>query len=286
MADNGSNYRSRRFTCQDGLSLHFRDYGPVGSPATPVLCLPGLTRNSHDFHRLAGRLSADRRIICPDYRGRGLSQHDPDWRRYLPPTYLSDADQLLTALNLHRVIVIGTSLGGILAMGFAVAKPTRLAGVILNDVGPEIGMMGLARILTYIGRDDPQPDWAAAERRTRQIFPDVIATDDTWKEITRGTFREGEDGILHVSWDVNIVKPFSRRRPTPDLWPLFRALRHVPTLALRGEKSDVLAAETLQRMAEANSALQTVTVPGVGHVPTLEEPESRAALERFFGEFG
>nr|WP_300500421.1 alpha/beta fold hydrolase [uncultured Rhodococcus sp.] len=151
MTGTGGGYRERWLTAQDGLKLYFRDYQPPGgvtgggpaASATPVLCLPGVSRNSKDFAPLAQRLSQGRRVICPDYRGRGRSQYDPDWSHYHPPVYVDDIRHLLCALGVHRVHVIGTSLGGILAMVMAVAMPGTVAGAVLNDIGPEIEISGL-----------------------------------------------------------------------------------------------------------------------------------------------
>ena len=144
-------YIERRITSNDNLSLYLRDYGDPADPRPAILCLGGLSRNSKDFASLAERVSADgRRVIAPDYRGRGRSDYDPDWHNYAPPVYLRDIQDMLAALNLHRVVVIGTSLGGILAMGMGAAMPTPLAGVVLNDIGPEIETEGLGHIVAYM----------------------------------------------------------------------------------------------------------------------------------------
>ena len=275
-------WRSLYYASPDGLLLHARDYGPREGGGVPVLCLPGLTRNSRDFHDVAARLSSDRRVICPDYRGRGRSARDPDWRNYQPRSYVGDILQLLVAANLHRVIVVGSSLGGLLAMGLGVVQPTSLAGVILNDVGPDIDRSGFGRIQRYIGRDHPQPDWPAAIRFAKETFSSVGEKSEAdWRRIAEGTFEPGADGRLHVAWDVALARPLARPRAIPDLWPLFRALRQVPTLALRGALSDLLTADTFDRMQHEHPALQRVTVPGVGHVPTLDEPEARHAIDAF-----
>lgn len=275
-------YRERRFTAQDGLRLYYRDYGDARAPGTPVLCLPGLTRNSSDFHLLASRLAASRRVICPDYRGRGCSARDPDWRNYQPRTYIADILALIVAANLHRVLVVGSSLGGLLAMGLAVAQPASLAAVVLNDVGPDINPGGFNRIRSYIGRDHPQPDWASAIRFVQETFSTVGEKSEAdWRRIAEGTFRQGDDGLLHVDWDPAIARPLARVGPLPDLWPLFRALRPIPTLAFRGALSDVLTEATFDRMQREHPALTRCTVARVGHIPTLEEPEARHAIDAF-----
>ena len=276
-------YRERRYTSQDGLSLYYRDYGDPLSPATAVLCLGGLTRNCKDFDGLAAHLAGTRRVICPDYRGRGRSDRDPDWRNYLPGTYVNDAMHLLAATNIHRVVVVGTSLGGLVAMALAVAVPSALAGAVLNDIGPEINGGGLDAIIGYIAKDRPQTDWAGAERTLREMLPNLRFQDDgSWAKLVRNTFRAGDDGRLHFDWDPAIVKPLiAGRAKLPDMWPLFRALADIPVLALRGEHSDLLTPECFAAMAVAMPAIECVEIPGAGHAPTLDEPESRAALDGF-----
>lgn len=279
-------YRERTLSAQDGLALYYRDYGDPMSPAVPVLCLTGLTRNSKDYHDLATRLSPSRRVICPDYRGRGRSAYDADWRNYQPTVYVNDIRHLLASLNIHSVIVVGTSLGAFLAMGMAVAAPTMVAGAVLNDAGPDIDAKGLNRILDYIGTDRPQPDWRSAVAVVRELFSSLsINTEEGWLRFARQTFREGDDGMLHFDWDVNLAKPMQKRGASlPDLWALFRALRDIPVLSFRGEISDVLSPDTFERMGEGMPKLTRVTVPGVGHTPTLAEPEVLAALDAFLDQ--
>lgn len=279
-------FRERFFAARDGLRLYYRDYDRpelwAGPERTPVLCLAGLTRNSKDFARLAARLAGARRVVCPDYRGRGLSARDPDWRHYEVRTYVEDLRHLLAAAGLHRVVVVGTSLGGALAMALAVAVPTAPAGVVLNDIGPEVNADGLRRILGHVGDARTHPDWESAARHLRRSLPDLgIASDEGWLRLARATYREGPDGRLHADWDPNLVKPLARRRRAPDMWPLFRALRRLPVLALRGARSDVLTAATFERMKAEKPDLMSVTVAGVGHAPTLDEPAAAEALDRF-----
>ncbi len=278
----GPGYRELAFTSQDGLRLYFRDYGDPLSSVTPVLCLSGLTRNSKDFHHIAARISAKRRVLCPDYRGRGRSAYDPDWRHYQPRTYAEDVRHLLAATNVHKVVVVGTSLGGVIAMIMAAAMPCALAGAVINDVGPEIAGTGLERIIAYIGSIPVLHDWQAAARYMEATLPDFAAAgEDPWMSLARTTFRQGEDGRLYPDWDTNLIKPFGSqdRHEDVDLWPLFRALGRIPLLAIRGAKSDVLSEDTFARMAEEVPGLARAIVPGVGHVPSLAEPEAAEAID-------
>lgn len=280
-------FRERRVKGQDGLALYYRDYGDPLSPRPPLLCLTGLTRNSADFADLAERHAGERRVLCLDYRGRGRSAYDSDWRNYDPRVYVSDIAHLIAANDLHRIVAVGTSLGGVLVMALAVVKPTVLAAAVLNDIGPDVVAGGFTRILDYIGEDQPQPDWTSAVRYLRELLPTLsIRSDEGWIKMARATYRQGEDGLLHFDWDVKLAKPLlAQRGIVPDLWPLFRALRRVPTLALRGALSDVLSLETFERMALAKPDLERVTVPDAGHAPTFNEPEAAAAIDAFIRRF-
>ncbi len=281
MTDAEPGFRERVLTAGDGLGLYFRDYGNPGSPATPVLCLPGVSRNSKDFAGLAERLSGQRRVLCPDYRGRGRSQYDPNWRNYIPQTYVEDVRHLLIACGIHRVQVIGTSLGGIVAMVMAVAMPGMVAGVVLNDIGPEIDMSGLARIIDYLRDDTPLPDWDAVVDHIRDAFPHLPAhSPEDWLTIARNTYKQTPGGGLVHDWDHAIVKQFAKALGGKvSLWPLFMALRRVPVLTVRGALSNILSEKTLRRMADAMPAMTQVTVEDCGHPPGLMEPNVLEALD-------
>ena len=276
-------YREQRFTAQDGVSLYFRDYGDPGSAATPLLCLSGLFRNARDFDLLASRLAGERRVLCPDLRGRGRSDYDPDWRNYKPGTYLNDIAHLLAFANVHRVVVVGTSFGGVLAMVLGAFMLLNLAGVVLNDVGPEVEQGRMDGVFAYISVDRPQPDWKSAVKAIKTQMPGaVFQTEAMFEAMVRNTYCEGKDGLLHFDWDVNIVKPFiGTRGAIPNLWTYFRGLRPIPLLAFRGEVSDLLSEECFERMGREYPDARLVTVPETGHAPTLTEPECVAALDAF-----
>jgi len=281
--DTAGLYRDGWLTSQDGLRLYYRDYGDAMSTATPVLCLPGVTRNSKDFAELAERLSVRHRVICPDFRGRGRSEYDPDWNNYIPPTYADDVRHLLVSLGLHRVHVIGTSLGGIVAMVMAVATPGVLASVVLNDIGPEIGMAGLKEIADYMKDDTPLPGWDAAAGHVRAAYlPNLPkGSPEDWMAIAQKTYRENSAGLLVHDWDWNIIRPFETARTGPkiDFWPLFRALGRVPVLCVRGALSAILSKQTLGRMIEAMPAMAHVTVEDYGHPPSLTEANVLEAID-------
>lgn len=273
------------FASADGLQLYYRDYPAAApSPGLPVLCLPGLTRNSRDFEQLAVRLQRDRRVLCADLRGRGRSQHDPNWQNYHPGTYLADITGLLQDAGVERCVFFGTSLGGILTMLTAATQPQRVAAAILNDIGPEVDPVGLARIARYVGKAPPVHSWDEAVRVVRATYEFALPglSDEQWVEYTRRSYTD-VDGVPRLDMDPNIGEAV-RAAPTaaaPDLWPVFDTLQSVPTLVLRGESSDILSAMTLDRMQARKPDLARVEVPNRGHVPLLDEPEAVAAVDAF-----
>jgi pimeloyl-ACP methyl ester carboxylesterase len=276
-------YREHHYTSQDGLRLYYRSYGDPLAPRTAVLCLGGMTRNAADFDDLANHLAGERWVLCPDYRGRGRSEYDPDWRHYIPATYVDDIRHLLVAAGVHRVAVIGTSMGGLLATAMGVVMPSALSGIVMNDVGPDLDSEGTGRIIDYISKDRPQPDWATAIGHLKKGMPFLsFRTERDWRRFAEGTYREGGDGLLHFDWDIDIVRPLlTPQEPAHDLWQYFRAVRRIPLLVVRGGISDVLSAETLTQMESGHAAMRSITIPGVGHAPSLNEAAAVEAIDDF-----
>jgi pimeloyl-ACP methyl ester carboxylesterase len=282
-------YAEKYFRSHDGLRLHYRDY--AGEPRkTPVLCLPGLTRNCKDFDSLARHIAPRRRVIASDQRGRGQSQYDPVWMNYHPITYVNDMWTLLRELGLARVIVIGTSLGGLMAMLMAAMRPQAFAGVVLNDIGPEIDPAGAARIQSYVGRLPPVRSWNDAVEQMKTIFGSALPgySAAEWEQFTRNSFVEDSAGVPRLAADPKIGDAV-RAIPAPPgaiqgMWLAFGALRNIPTLALRGAHSDLLSEQTFDRMQREVPQLTRVTVPNRGHPPQLDEKESRQALDRFLDD--
>ena len=278
-------YLERRYAASDGRSLYYRDYGDPLASATPILCLPGLSRNSRDFHELAIRLRPKRRVVCPDYRGRGQSEYDSDPANYHPKKLLDDVRHLLIAANLQKFIAIGTSMGGLLSMALGALTPSLLKGVVLNDIGPDIGGDGLQRILTYLGRDNPQPNWPAATMALKKMLPGLsFRTAEEWRTVTEGTFHKGKDDFLHIDWDPLIIEPMRTPTKSAELWTLFQAIRSKPTLLLHGENSDLLSNTTVLKMIERHPRLTAITVAGAGHTPSLMEDEASSAIDIFLNE--
>jgi pimeloyl-ACP methyl ester carboxylesterase len=276
----------RFFESADGLRLFYRDHAPHSpNGRLPVICLPGLTRNSRDFTEVAGRLNAaGRRVLCADLRGRGLSQHDSNWKNYHPGTYVGDVLRLLEHAGEGRAVFLGTSLGGILTMMMAALKPDAVAAAILNDVGPEVAPEGLARIASYVGRHAPPRNWDEAVAIVRSTYEVSLPglSDAQWELHARRSYSEA-DGVPRLDMDPMIGEAV-RGAPAaaaPDLWPLYGALRDVPTLAIRGATSDILAPATFERMRREKPDLVRVEVPDRGHVPLLDEPACVAAIDAF-----
>jgi len=283
----GSEYRDGYFTCADGLQLHFRDYpGPAGS--VPLLCLPGLTRNVRDFADFASRMSPRHRTLVLEFRGRGESDFDPEPQRYLPPIYARDAIELLDYLGIAKAVFVGTSLGGIVAMLIAVMAGARIAGSILNDVGPELSEAGLDRIRTYVGSGKSFSTWAEAAEAVAENQARLPAAwgPAEWKLMARRLCKVGADGRIHFDYDPGIAEPFrtATGKPDVDMWPLFDALAKHPLLILRGEHSELFTAAALEAIASRNANIHTAIVAGAGHAPELDEPESIVAIDRFLAE--
>lgn len=277
-------YAEIHWQSHDGLRLYARVYDGPGPGAPTILCLHGLTRNSRDFEDLAPHLAQRYRVIVPDLRGRGFSARDPNLQNYQPGIYVRDVLALLGTVGASRVAVIGTSLGGMLAMMLGFSHPARIAGIVLNDVGPEIDPAGIERIKQYAGRLPPARTWSEAVVQTRAVFGDAWPNlaPDRWAALARRGYREDAAGMIVVDADPNIGEAL-RAAPaaTLDLWPLWNALRNVPTLAIRGDRSDILNAATFARMKSENPNLQQLEVANRGHVPLLDEPECLVALDDF-----
>ena len=279
-----ADYHEQRWISADGLELYSRVYAGAGAGAPAVLCLPGLTRNSRDFEALAPHLARHYRVVCPDLRGRGYSARDPNWKNYQPATYVADLSALLKVLGLRRVAIIGTSLGGLLAMILASVAPQAVAGIVLNDVGPEVDPAGVERIRGYAGRLPPVRSWDEAIAQQRLVFgaawPDL--PDSRWATIARRSYREDAAGTPVLDVDPGVGEAVRAGPAAPaDLWPVFAALKSVPALAIRGALSDILSAATFERMQREKPDLERLTVAGRGHVPLLDEPECLAAIDAF-----
>ena len=295
-------YSEHHYRSNDGLKLYYRVYG---SNENVLICLPGLTRNCKDFEKLAEHLASEWTVITPDLRGRGQSEHDPKFRNYRPGTYVADTWNLLDNLGITQVVVIGTSLGGLMAMIMADQQPQRLRAVVLNDVGPELPPAAVARILTYAGRTPPADNWDLASEQVRQAYALAYPKEppEFWPEFARLSYRKDGSGKIAPDMDPaigealrksrGIVKVFHWLRKhglkrrlggvNIDPWDSFRAI-NMPCLLLHGEISDVLTPEIIERMRAVNPQLGVCTVPDRGHAPSLDEPVARAGIDGFLNQ--
>ncbi|KKC25317.1 alpha/beta fold hydrolase [Sphingomonas sp. SRS2] len=270
---------------KDGLRLHYRDYpGSARGKQLPIICIPGLTRNARDFGELADRLAGKRRIIVVELRGRGESERAKDPMSYVPATYLEDLTAFIAQKALDRFILFGTSLGGLLSILITATQPGKVAGVLLNDIGPEIDAAGLNRIKNYVGRASSFPTWLHAARALAELhrvaYPDYGL--ESWLAMAKRLCRLTAAGRIVTDYDGAISEPFRvpGNEAPADLWPLLDAMKSIPSLLLRGDRSDILSAATADRMAATLPLMDRVEIARVGHAPTLFEPESEAAIDR------
>ena len=286
-----SRYSLSSVYCQssDRLKLHASVIGPADAAALPVLCLPGLTRTTEDFDILATALandaSAPRRVVAIDYRGRGLSDHDPDPAKYAVPIEAGDVQAIAASLGISKAILLGTSRGGIIAMLLAMTKPDLLAGVVLNDVGPALEMTGLLRIKGYIGDRTFPPNWDVVTRRLKALFgrnfPNL--TDQEWMAWARRAFREA-DGKLQRTYDPKLSGAFDgidRAKPPPPAWKLFDAMKNVPLMLIHGGLSDLLSEQGVKDMQARRPDLDVVEVPDQGHAPLLADAPTIGRIAAF-----
>jgi pimeloyl-ACP methyl ester carboxylesterase len=275
-------YENCYWLSADGLKLHYRLY-PGDEVLPPVLCLPGLTRNARDYDALAARLAGRRQVIAVDFRGRGKSDYAKDPMTYVPATYVADVQALLAERGITRFVAVGTSLGGIVTMLLAQAG-AGVAAALLNDVGPEIEATGISRIRGYVGKGSSCPTWMHAARTLQDghadVYPDWKIED--WLAMAKRVYRLTSSGRIVLDYDLKIAEPFKTpgNESGPDMWAALSSLRAVPVLIARGGRSDVLSQPVAERMLAALDRGELVTLPGVGHAPTLSEPALQEPIDR------
>jgi pimeloyl-ACP methyl ester carboxylesterase len=274
-------------TAQDGLRLHVRAYGARASSALPVVCLPGLARTAADFETLALTLSSDRErpVLALDYRGRGKSDYDHNPANYNLQVELADLLAVLTAFGIGQAVFIGTSRGGILTMLLAVARPTAIAGCVLNDIGPVIELGGLMRIKGYVGKLPQPASFREAAGVLKQRFGSHFPKwgDADWLGFACRTFKE-ENGRIVPDYDVRlatILDGITPERPLPPLWKEFDALTRLPVMVVRGTNSDILSAATVEAMRKRRPSLDVVEVADEGHAPRLIDEQTVGRIAAF-----
>lgn len=283
-----SDFQDKYFTNDDGLKQHYRDYDTAPKGAPVILCMPGLTRNAKDFQFIADHLADRCRLICIEQRGRGLSDWDPDPTRYSPVTYVGDMMSLLAYLGLETVITIGTSLGGLMTIMMNAMYPGTIRAAVINDIGPEIDPAGIRRIKSYVGVGTPPDTWdeavAAVKIANTGVYPNFSEAE--WRHFTGLLFAD-ENGRPVAQYDPAIRNNFDANddQSAPDLWPMFALMHTLPMVVVRGGLSDILAADTLKRMAAEHPDLVAVTVPDVGHVPLMNEKIAQDAIDGLIARF-
>jgi pimeloyl-ACP methyl ester carboxylesterase len=286
------NFAERRWSSSDGLSLYARDYAAGSGPARlPVIAIHGLTRNSADFDTIAPLIAqSGRRVLAVDIRGRGQSDRAPDPMTYQPQVYAQDVLALMRDLGIERAVFLGTSMGGLITMALAAIKSKVIAAAIINDVGPEVSPVGLARIAAYVGQPVEIHNWADAAAYVRQLNETALPhySDADWDAFARRTFRIGTEGTPVPDYDPDIMVPIratGAKALVPNLWPFFtRLAKGRPLLLVRGETSDLLSPEIVVKMCKRAPKMDVVEVPGIGHAPMLDEPEAKAAIFPFLSE--
>lgn len=263
------------FSAPDGLSLFYTDEGE----GLPILCLSGLTRTTRDFDYVTPHLG-DCRLIKTDYRGRGQSEWAKDHMTYTVPVEIGDVLALMDQLGLEKAAILGTSRGGLLAMGMGTAAPDRILGVAFNDIGPVIEPAGIEFIKTYIGKN---PVWKTYEEAAQELpkvmkgFDNIPAT--RWMEEVSKLYNQTADG-LEITYDPRLRDAVleAGAQPAPDLWPLFDGLVGKPLAVIRGANSNLLSEETVAETQRRAPDLIVAEVPDRGHIPFLDEPEAVTAL--------
>jgi pimeloyl-ACP methyl ester carboxylesterase len=290
MTHAASSYVDWFVSAADGLRLHLRDYGSPLDPGLPVVCLPGLARNAADFAPLAEALAAGaagqrRRVVAIDYRGRGESDYDRDWRHYDLAVESADILAQLAAVEIHQAIFVGTSRGGLHIMALAAARPALVRGAVLNDVGPVVEMQGLTRIRQYLRHPAAPNSLADAIDYLRKAMSAQFTalSEADFERYARASFQK-PDGTFGATFDPNLVKPLDALRldePLPQTWNLFEALANVPLLIIRGGNSDILSPETFVEMARRHKNCATYVVEGQGHPPLLADDATIARVAAF-----
>jgi pimeloyl-ACP methyl ester carboxylesterase len=271
-----------RISAWDGLPLCVREWCG-GNPRAPIPCLPGIVRTGADFDALASALGAGRRVIAPDYAGRGASGRSRQINRYASEAVLRDVQDLCGALHVHTAIAVGTSYGGLLSLGLNAMRPTLLRAVVMNDIGPDLAPDGTNFVQRFIGNDASFADLDAAVAYLRSVLPHLsLDTDDAWRAMTALTYAPDSNGRLRPTWDTRIARLMDGT--VPDLWPLFGGIAHLPLLLIWGEASNILLPATIARMQSVHPDMKLVSLPGIGHAPTLNEPAIAAALHEFLGQ--
>lgn len=279
-------------TSADGVKTYVLELAPKGTETgPPVICLHGLSRNHRDFENIFEFLqNAGRRIFAFDIRGRGKSDWDKNPANYNPLIYFQDVTNACAQLGIEKAVFIGTSMGGIISMLIGAYSPQLVAGILLNDVGPEVAQEGIDRIKSYIGKDTKFTNWEMAALAIKEIaisaFPEKENDNAFWQDFADKTCIKTGSGIV-FNYDPAIkqgLSPQDTATAAPTLWPQFELLKGLNIVLVRGAISDIISREIVEKMKILKPDLSVYEVPGVGHAPILDEKESLMAIEEILSK--
>jgi pimeloyl-ACP methyl ester carboxylesterase len=275
----------RYVSCATPTGLHRLGYLEWGDPANPnvVVCVHGLTRCARDFDALARSLVDRYRVICPDMPGRGSSDWLKNPAEYEIPVYVSDCVTLIARLDVEQVDWVGTSMGGLIGMALAAMPGAPIRRLVLNDAGPVLSAVSLARIGQYVGNAPRFPDFDSAVQYIRTIAASFGPhTVEEWNFLTDVVVRKQADESYVAHYDPALSIPFRKIVMNRDieLWHLYDAVR-AKTLVIRGAESDLLPRATAEQMRRRGPMAEVVEFEGVGHAPTLMHGDQTAVVRDF-----
>jgi len=283
----------RHVQCLDGRGLHRLAYWQWeranGASDRVLICAHGVSRQGRDFDTLAQAMQDGWRVVCPDFVGRGESDRLADPAAYVLPTYVADMVTLLARLDAKTVHWFGTSMGGLIGIAMAALPGSPISRLVLNDVGPVIDPVGIARIGAYLGLP---LTWASEDEAADYLLTISQGfgphSREQWMALTRPMLRrEGDRVRLHYDPAIGVplraVTPGAASAGEAALWAAYDAIR-CPTLVLRGAESDVLAPATAAAMAARGPKARLHEFAGVGHAPTIVAADQVAVVREFLQE--
>jgi pimeloyl-ACP methyl ester carboxylesterase len=265
--------------------MAYWEWGDASNRAV-LVCLHGLTRQGRDFDTLARGLIDRYRVVCPDVVGRGRSDWLEDPMGYDFPQYVADMVTLLARLDAQTVHMLGTSMGGLIALGVAALNRSPVSKLVLNDVGPRLDPAGLARIGGYVGQ---ARRWKTLDEAADALWSISTGfgphTREQWLALTEPQLKADGADLVPRS-DPDIAVPFKAITPElaaageAALWSAYDRVK-CPTLLIRGADSDLLSRATAQEMATRGPRPKLVDLSGVGHAPTLVQAEQVHVVREF-----